>query len=183
MADDDNFDIDIYGDDNQDLVQEPAEQVIEDKQHNDSTFDSGPDGTKFGQPPNEAETEPQVDYEEDEIDYTGPESDVAQVQDSRPPEQSQERQQQQQIASTTGVTGPQLAVPKQAPKQQGAQREEGAEDTREIDAGATSALRLAELQWWITEDDIRGWANQCEVENEVRDITFNEHKVNGKSKG
>ena len=51
------------------------------------------------------------------------------------------------------------------------------------DANATAALRLSDLQWWETEDDLRGWANECSVEDQIKEITFNEHKANGKSKG
>ncbi|KAI1106023.1 hypothetical protein F4804DRAFT_330768 [Jackrogersella minutella] len=56
-------------------------------------------------------------------------------------------------------------------------------DDRPIDAGATCALLLSELQWWATDDHIRGWIRQADCEDELKDITFSEHKVNGKSKG
>lgn len=65
---------------------------------------------------------------------------------------------------------------------QGVKRK-GESDERRIDAGATNALMLSDLQWWTTEDDIRGWTNECGVEDELKEITFSEHKVNGKSKG
>ena len=56
-------------------------------------------------------------------------------------------------------------------------------DERPIDNGATSALLVSELHWYTTEDDIRGWINQAGCEDELKEITFSEHKVNGKSKG
>lgn len=56
-------------------------------------------------------------------------------------------------------------------------------DDRPYDPTATSALYIADLHWWTTDDDIRGWVNQCSCEDELKDITFSEHKVNGKSKG
>lgn len=60
---------------------------------------------------------------------------------------------------------------------------QSAQDERPIDPGATTALLISDLHWWITEDDIRGWANQAACEDELKDVTFSEHKVNGKSKG
>lgn len=180
MADDDNFDIDIYGDDAQEFQQEPAEQIGGDIPQADGAIDSISAETDYGQPSNEPKTEPKVE-EEDDVDFTGTDNVDAEARPVTASEQPQEPQ--QQINSTSGTSGPQLSVPKRAPRQQGVKREQGAEDTRETDAGATAALRLGELQWWITEDDIRGWANQCEVENELKEVTFNEHKVNGKSKG
>lgn len=66
--------------------------------------------------------------------------------------------------------------------QQGVKRKE-APDDRPVDPGATSALLVGDLPWWSTDDDIRGMARQADCESELRDITFSEHKVNGKSKG
>ncbi|KAI2610463.1 hypothetical protein GGR54DRAFT_643495 [Hypoxylon sp. NC1633] len=66
--------------------------------------------------------------------------------------------------------------------QQGIKRKEGSDD-RPIDPGATSALLLSELQWWTTDDHIRNWIRLASSEDELKDITFSEHKVNGKSKG
>jgi hypothetical protein len=67
-------------------------------------------------------------------------------------------------------------------RQQGVKRKEGS-DERPVDPGATTALMVSELNWWNTDDDIRGWVRQVGCENELKDITFSEHKINGKSKG
>jgi hypothetical protein len=66
--------------------------------------------------------------------------------------------------------------------QQGIKRKEGSDD-RPVDPGATTALMVSELNWWNTDDDIRGWVRQAGCESELKDITFSEHKINGKSKG
>ncbi|BDD63395.1 hypothetical protein MPDQ_007017 [Monascus purpureus] len=56
-------------------------------------------------------------------------------------------------------------------------------DDRPSDPDATTALLISDLYWWTTDDDIRGWVNQAGCEDELKDVTFSEHKVNGKSKG
>ncbi|WDK23509.1 RRM domain-containing protein [Colletotrichum graminicola] len=56
-------------------------------------------------------------------------------------------------------------------------------DDRPVDPGATTALMISDLNWWNTDDDIRGYARAAHCEDELKDITFSEHKVNGKSKG
>ncbi|PSR83845.1 hypothetical protein BD289DRAFT_461178 [Coniella lustricola] len=66
--------------------------------------------------------------------------------------------------------------------QQGVKRKQEL-DERPVDTGATNALLISEMQWWNTEDEIRGWVNYAGCEDELREITFSEHKVNGKSKG
>lgn len=65
---------------------------------------------------------------------------------------------------------------------QGVKRKESPNE-RSSDSGATTALLISDLQWWITEDDLRGWVNEAGAEEDLKEVTFNEHKVNGKSKG
>ncbi len=73
-------------------------------------------------------------------------------------------------------------ISKQSSPPQGVKRKEGSDD-RPIDPGATTAILVSDLNWWITDDDIRGWIRAVKCEEELKDITFSEHKVNGKSKG
>jgi hypothetical protein len=72
--------------------------------------------------------------------------------------------------------------PKPLPRKQGTKRKE-APDYRPVDNGATSAVCISDMDWWQTAEEIRGWAIDFRCEKELKDVTFNEHKVNGKSKG
>lgn len=74
------------------------------------------------------------------------------------------------------------SIPAKPAMQKGTKRKELPDD-RPIDQNAALALLITDLHWWITEDDVRGWANQAGCEEELKDLGFNEHKVNGKSKG
>lgn len=173
MADDDNFDIDIYGDDVPDQsYDEHAQAGSENTVQGDGGHD--PDtGMYNNEGYVETETDAHIDGEskhtntEAESQQTGAPSSGAQT---------------QQISSTGTPVQDQFKVPKQAPVQQGVKRKEGA-DERAVDPNATTAILVSELHWWTNEDDVRGWANQCDCEDEIKEISFNEHKVNGKSKG
>ena len=152
----DNFDIDIYGDGGEDYQEEgqvaDAEQTAED----------------------------QAQSSEPNDDHNAPSDDNITNQDHSNTNNTDGGS--QKIGSTDNTTVDALQVPKHAPQTQGLKRR-GSADHRPVDQGATAALFVSELHWWITDDDIRGWANQSECEDELEEITFSEHKVNGKSKG
>jgi len=162
---DDEFDIDIYGDTNGEQ-DEPFKK--------DEEGDVKIDGIET---PNGDTTETNGNkHEEDQDD------DYVDIRVSNEKQDHNRLEGQQQIKSTDESGHDLLSIPKQAPQQQGVKRKEGSDD-RPIDPGATTALLISDLHWWNTDDDIRGWVNQAQVEDELKDITFSEHKVNGKSKG
>jgi len=159
---DDEFDIDIYGDAN------PEESGPFKKDEEGDTKIDGIEGDSIiGDETNGIKPEDDAEDEYVQIDVG---------------EATSNNSGQQQIKSTDESGQDVLSIPKQAPQQQGVKRKEGSDD-RPIDPGATTSLLVSELHWWNTDDDVRGWVNQAQVEDELKDITFSEHKVNGKSKG
>lgn len=166
---DDEFDIDIYGDTNGeqeqdgDFKKDEEGDVKIDGLENEHEDSAGANGT---------ETNGTKHADEEDDDYV----------DIKVGDDHDKMNGQQKIKSTDESGRDVLNIPKQAPQQQGVKRKEGSDD-RPIDPGATTALMISELHWWNTDDDIRGWVNQAMVEDELKEITFSEHKVNGKSKG
>ncbi|KAL4991502.1 hypothetical protein BDW68DRAFT_184941 [Aspergillus falconensis] len=95
-------------------------------------------------------------------------------------------QQQPNTTTTNGAAVTQSdtnnqQMQKDTTPQQGVKRKKL--DDRPVDPDATPALLISELHWWTTDDDIRGWVREAGCEDELKDVTFSEHKVNGKSKG
>ncbi|KAG7008851.1 RNA-dependent RNA polymerase 1 [Physcia stellaris] len=168
VAEEDNFDIDIYGDGGEDYQQDQpdshdvkVENTIELPLETDvmASHTSEPSDQATGLPLNASDGQPDI-----------------KVENGEPQDKAQK------IASTDDSAQNPVHLPKQAPQTQGLKRQDGADD-RFVEPGATPALFISELHWWVTDDDIRGWANQSECEDELVDMTFSEHKVNGKSKG
>lgn len=157
----DTFDIDIYGDGGQDYQQDGTDNAMKAEDTSDPTSPvtvTATDAAPSGQ------TDPSTNSAvKQENGHAG--NDVV-----------------QKIASTDESAPDPVHLPKQAPQTQGLKRKDGADD-RYVDPGATTALFVSELHWWVNDDDIRGWANQAQCEDELEEITFSEHKVNGKSKG
>ena len=165
-SEEDNFDIDIYGDGDEEYQHDSHELAKEEN------FSQQADGSANDHPS-------ATDTTSQDLSMNGhnPPAHVPELTGSGVDESVQK------IASTDQSAIDTVQLPKQAPQTQGIARKEGQEDDRHVDPGATTALFVSELHWWITDDDIRGWANQSQCEDELDDITFSEHKVNGKSKG
>ncbi|KAI7597626.1 hypothetical protein KC346_g14598, partial [Hortaea werneckii] len=152
-ADDDTFEIDIYGDD-QPEQPEPTPATAESEQQptTDNTKDELQDNGNLSQQDNKQEadgSEPSTSHqgvkrkaEDDESDIR---HDPSTVDDQHNHEESV--------------------------------------DNRPVDPGAMPALRLADLHWWTTEEDIRYFCAQAQTEPELSELSFGEHKINGKSKG
>lgn len=148
-ADDDTFDIDIYGDD---VPQEEAPTAKgEDHPEDRIEFD---------------EHQPQHDTPNVE---SGADQDMGTAQQgtkrkaSFDDEGAEENYQQHQQEHYTGDGADQSAS--------------------QVDSHATSAIKLAELHWWTTEEHVRAFVASAGVESSLKEISFGEHKINGKSKG
>lgn len=167
-SEEDNFDIDIYGDGGEDYQQDAPEEVgakTEDSPENSISIRDAPQYSVEEQASLSA-ANGHESHQDPKLENGTPEAgDVV-----------------QKIASTDDSTQDAVLLPKQAPQTQGLKRKDGSDD-RVVDTGATNALFIAELHWWVTDDDVRGWANQSQCEDELEEVTFSEHKVNGKSKG
>ncbi|KAL8688202.1 MAG: hypothetical protein Q9224_004944 [Gallowayella concinna] len=166
-TEEDNFDIDIYGDGGEDYQQEAPESTEAEVANGSGSHDAEPSRT---------------DTETSQAAYSHPNGFDGQQDPSPERYHAQQSDVAQKIASTDESTRDPLHLPKQAPQTQGLKRKEGSDD-RYTDPAATTALFISDLHWWVTDDDIRGWANQSQCEDELEDVTFSEHKVNGKSKG
>jgi hypothetical protein len=166
MADDDNFDIDIYGDDTYQDTSTQQDTNLPDASSSNGNINSGDSAGST----NNIKSEGGGHAVKQESSGDAMNGD------------SQHEHSTQQIASTGGSAG-NHEVHKQAPQKQGTKRKQGEDDDRPTDPGATAALMINDVNWWVSEEDIRGWANQSGCEDELNEVTFNEHKVNGKSKG
>lgn len=149
-TEDDNFDIDIYGDGGGYNANEQG-----DFKHEDSDFIlDAPEQTQNGTAHGESSEE------------------------QKPKTETDQSTNGKHVTNTAQEHGFQTHEP---PIQQGVKRKE--HDDRPSDPDAMTALLISDLYWWTTDDDIRGWVREAECEDELKEVTFSEHKVNGKSKG
>lgn len=170
-VEDDTFDIDLYGDD--DDVQPEAQPA----QNNDDT----------------AATEEVLDGANDQVNNTTASStstlahgEIGTTESSQTVQESQPLDVATPTAATPAQQGTKRKAEDDGDRQPSTTQDPDGdyqEDTRPIDPAATPALKLAELHWWTTEEDVRGICARAAAEEELVDISFGEHKINGKSKG
>ncbi|KAL3466720.1 hypothetical protein BJX64DRAFT_215367 [Aspergillus heterothallicus] len=154
-TEDDNFDIDIYGDGSGYSANDQGDYKQDDdmKQEDTDLILDAPDNTQ---------------------NNGSNSTNSATVQEQTPAATNGD-------SATHTNTSNQEQMQKDPIPQQGVKRKDF--DDRQVDPDATPALLLSELHWWTTDDDIRSWVRDASCEDELKDVTFSEHKVNGKSKG
>ncbi|PYI01845.1 hypothetical protein BO78DRAFT_423077 [Aspergillus sclerotiicarbonarius CBS 121057] len=156
-TEDDNFDIDIYGDGGGYNANEQDYKPEDEMKHDDTEL--------ILDAPEQPNGNPSQGTDGSSDGTLKPDSETASHSES---------------VTQAGPAAPQ-PTPKETPAPQGVKRKEL--DERPTDPDATPALLISDLYWWTTDDDIRGWVSQADCEAELKDVTFSEHKVNGKSKG
>lgn len=169
-TEDDNFDIDIYGDDPSQQEAAPAQQADAGGTNPEDYIDFSDDEGPPAGGPKDSAAQPNT---ADQLDKTS--TTEAKAQDTPQPQQGTKRK----------------ADDSEYPEDQsyGYESWQQADDSY---ANATSitnnpyrkpALLLNELQWWTTEDDLRSYCAAAGVEDALKDVSFGEHKVNGKCWG
>jgi hypothetical protein len=146
------------------------------------TAEDGFDIDVYGDIAEDGGTGEQVDdgdyYDEDEHTFI--------VEEPLPPPQNHNTSNSNQEGGRTNLKDPKddfSGIEKGAPASSQGMKRKNSPNDHHVDSGATLALMVSDLHWWITEDDVRGWVNKAGAEDELNEVTFSEHKVNGKSKG
>lgn len=139
-GEDDTFDLDIYGD-------EENQQQQQESENPEDTIDFGDDS---------------YDQNGNTDDGQQDRSQSAAGQKRKAPDDGHDDHQQ-----TSTPTGPRPT----------------SSTSGKIDPNATQALKLSDLNWWNTEEDLRQFCATSGVEAQLVDIAFGEHKINGKSRG
>lgn len=165
-ADDDTFDIDIYGEEE---LEEPQAQSA----------------TNGGQQEHE-EPEPQYTgeddlYGDDKDATTGAQPTLSSAAAPAATEHVKPSDPvTQPAAQPTTTTTPATQPP---PPNNLKRKAPSPSPSPSLDPSAQPALKLAELPWHTTEETLRHLCALSNAESALTDLTFGEHKINGKSKG
>ncbi|KJX97293.1 hypothetical protein TI39_contig513g00001 [Zymoseptoria brevis] len=166
-GEDDTFDIDIYGDD------------AEDTKPTETTEDYGEDKIDFGEDePLDSEianANAAPSHTQAGAVNTTEQSDIKQESQPPPAQQGTKRRAPDEDEDVTPAR-PASSTPMQQQQQQ-------SHTSPSADRNATAALILAELNWWTTEEHLRAFCASAGVEGNLKELTFGEHKINGKSRG
>ncbi|KAJ5475432.1 hypothetical protein N7539_007719 [Penicillium diatomitis] len=168
-TEDDNFDIDIYGDGGGFNGDEQG-----DGKHDADDFD-----IDIGEP--DAQPKTNVHNAQQSASTSKPQNQPTNSTPSHEPRASQSGPTAPQSNTDHAMSHEQRPAPDASVAPHGVKRKEYEDGSSDPDA--TSALMISDLFWWTTDDDIRGWVNKASAEDDLKDLTFSEHKVNGKSKG
>lgn len=156
-GEDDTFDIDIYGDEGQDNQQVKTEDL---------------------------DPEDRIDFGEDDYGYDGANDQQGNAQQGNATNGSNGAQAQNEQRNAS--SGPSQGVKRKAEDygdEEYRDRKSSITPSHASDPQATAALKVHELHWWTTEEDLRAYCVTASVEDQLRDIMFGEHKINGKSRG
>ncbi|KAK0253719.1 hypothetical protein B0A54_17113 [Friedmanniomyces endolithicus] len=157
-ADDDTFEIDIYGDEDQPEADPEPYPAHPEKIAADDSTNNHVNGDDVHTNGHETATSPPNTSNPPPMNGTT---------EPPPPQPSLKRKASD---DTSSINNPQASP-------------HPTSSTHPLDPSALPALKLSDLHWWTTEEDIRGICARALAEPQLQDLSFNEHKVNGKSKG
>lgn len=184
MADEDNFDIDIYGDEEPEVEKAQAEQPADgdNKANNGHAQVTIANGSGYGE----------SGVAQEESGGRHGENGVKQAQDYPQHQQDTTMTSETQDVTHNSNNSVKPEETNDRIKDDETNAHSKSEDANEgydgyhdqsVDANASQAVIVNGMQWWVNDDDVRGWARFAGAEDDLRDITFGEHKVNGKCKG
>lgn len=171
-GEDDTFDLDIYGD--EENQQQKQQQQQQQEENPEDRIDFGDDSYDQNGNADDAQQDANATIKEDASSNQTAAAAAGQKRKA-PDDGYDDHQNTTNATAATAATPSNSATPSVRPTSSAA--------TAQVDPNATLALKLSELHWWTTEEDLRSFCATAGVESELIDIAFGEHKINGKSRG